>query len=71
MKPAYGEILGGALEAIVRPIMRRPDQGSLSALWAGVAPAARAAKWTNGTYFTDPQELGKESKEGSDQEVSC
>ena len=41
--------------------MRRPDQGSLSAIWAGVAPEAREGQFENGTYCSDPDEKGKET----------
>lgn len=57
------------MDAVVRFGMRRPDQGSLSALWSGVAVEARDEKWENGTYFTDPGEVGHETSEGHDQEV--
>lgn len=56
--------------AVTRPFMRRPDQGSLSAVWASVATEARSSEWRNGEYFTDPAEIGGESNETKDQEVS-
>lgn len=70
-KAAYGETAGAALGAVVRPLARTPDQGSLSILWASVAEDARdASKYENGSYFSDPKVIGGESNEGKDQEVS-
>jgi len=70
-KPAYGELVGAVMAAAVRPFMSTPDQGSISALWAGTSPELREeGKWKNGSYFTEAQEEGKESAEASDQEVS-
>lgn len=66
---AYGDKVGGAVEAAVRPIMRSPDQGALSLLWAAVAPEARDNKYKNGSYFDDAGHLGSESKESNDPEV--
>ncbi|KAK4699834.1 hypothetical protein P7C70_g6420, partial [Phenoliferia sp. Uapishka_3] len=68
-KPAYGETVGAVMGAVTRPFMRRPDQGSLSALWALVAPDARSPDWENGSYFTDPKQLGGPSNESQDQEL--
>lgn len=50
--------------------MSRPDQGAISALWAGLAPDARDPKWQQGSYFTEAKEEGKETEEARDQEVS-
>lgn len=59
------------MAAAVRPFMSTPDQGSISALWAGTSPELREeGKWKNGSYFTEARENGKESAEASDQEVS-
>ncbi|GAA6018724.1 hypothetical protein JCM8202_002211 [Rhodotorula sphaerocarpa] len=66
---AYGDKVGGAVEAAVRPIMRSPDQGALSLLWAAVAPEARDNKYKNGSYFDDAGHLGSESKESNDPEL--
>lgn len=69
-KPAFGEIPGAIMAAAVRPFMSRPDQGAISALWAGTSPQLReVGKWVNGSYFTEAEEEGKESAEGSDQEM--
>lgn len=56
--------------AVVRPFMSRPDQGAISALWAGTAPNARDPKWKQGSYFTEAEEEGKETSEADDQEAS-
>ena len=56
--------------AVVRPFMSRPDQGAISALWAGIAPDARDPKWKQGSYFTEASEDGKPTAESEDQEVS-
>lgn len=74
-KPAWGDTIGGAFEAVIRPLFSRPDQGAISALWAGTSPALRDTSdtgtpvWTNGSYFTEAEEEGQESSEASDQEV--
>lgn len=68
-KPAYGEVAGAVMAAVTRPFMRRPDQGSISALWALVAPDARSPDWPNGSYFTDAKQFGQRSNEAKDQKV--
>ncbi|GAA5904992.1 hypothetical protein JCM8208_007654 [Rhodotorula glutinis] len=68
-KEAYGNAVGGLVEAAVRPGMRAADEGALSALWAATAPDARDPKYENGTYFTDPAQKGGETSEASDQEL--
>ena len=69
-KDAYGETAGAVMETVIRPTMRAPDDGALSALWAGLAPEARSEKYENGTYFSNPDQDGKETNEAKDQEVS-
>lgn len=49
--------------------MRTPEQGAMSILWSAVAEDARLPKYENGTYFTDPNELGMESSESKDEEL--
>ncbi|GAA5985326.1 hypothetical protein JCM10908_002623 [Rhodotorula pacifica] len=66
---AYGETIGNIVQAAVRPIMRSPDQGALSLVWAAVAPEARDNKYSNGTYFDDPAHEGGETNEARDQEL--
>ncbi|GAA5821783.1 hypothetical protein JCM11251_001022 [Rhodosporidiobolus azoricus] len=66
---AYGETGGKIIQTLVRPIMKIPSDGALSALWATVAPEARDPKYPNGSYFTNPQQLGGETKEADDQEL--
>jgi len=69
-KPAYGEVAGAILGAVVRPLARRPDQGASSILWASCAEDAKdEASYPNGSYFSDPKTLGGESNEGKDQEL--
>lgn len=71
-KTAYGDTAGGVMASVVRPFMSRPDQGAISALWAGVSGQLRTEsdKFENGSYFTEADEEGGETKEASDQEVS-
>ncbi|KAL7006271.1 hypothetical protein EMMF5_004157 [Cystobasidiomycetes sp. EMM_F5] len=64
---AFGGVIGTALQAATKPIARSPEHGSLSILWASVAP--EAADYPQGTYFTDPKEPGKETKQADDQEL--
>ncbi|BGP34578.1 hypothetical protein JCM10296v2_006400 [Rhodotorula toruloides] len=69
IKPAYGETIGKVVETLVRPILRAPDDGALSTLWAATAPEAREGEFENGSYCTDPAELGKETSEATDPEL--
>ncbi|GAA6033242.1 hypothetical protein JCM8097_003012 [Rhodosporidiobolus ruineniae] len=66
---AYGAVGGKVIEAVVRPLMKTPDDGALSALWAATAPDARDPKYPNGSYFTNPKEPGGETSEADDQEL--
>ncbi|GAA5938615.1 uncharacterized protein JCM15063_005370 [Sporobolomyces koalae] len=69
-KDAYGDTAGAIMETIIRPLMRAPDDGALSALWAGTAPEARNnEKYDNGTYFSNPDQDGGETSEAKDQEL--
>ncbi|KAK4048989.1 mitochondrial 54S ribosomal protein YmL35 [Microbotryomycetes sp. JL221] len=58
-KEAYGDVAGAALASVTRPLMRRPDQGAQSALFAGLS--GDASKYDNGTYSSESNEDGKES----------
>ncbi|BGP50833.1 hypothetical protein JCM10450v2_006759 [Rhodotorula kratochvilovae] len=70
IQEAYGTVVGKAMEAVTRPIMRAPDDGALSTIWATTAPDARdPEQFENGSYFTDPTQEGKETSEASDQEL--
>ncbi|GAA5900915.1 hypothetical protein JCM6882_005977 [Rhodosporidiobolus microsporus] len=66
---AYGETVGKAIQTVVRPFMKTPSDGALSALWAATAPDARDPKYPNGSYFTSPQQPGGETSEADDQEL--
>ncbi|GAA6033244.1 hypothetical protein JCM8097_003013 [Rhodosporidiobolus ruineniae] len=72
-KAAYGETAGAVAATLTRPIMRAPDDGALSTLWASTAPDAREGaskgEYSNGDYFTDPQQEGGESGEATDEEM--
>ncbi|KAK4046927.1 hypothetical protein OIV83_005718 [Microbotryomycetes sp. JL201] len=67
-KEAYGETAGKILAAVTRPFMRRPDQGAISALWAGLSEGA-VKSYDNGTYFSEVDEDGEETSEAQDQEL--
>ncbi|GAA6020429.1 hypothetical protein JCM11491_000241 [Sporobolomyces phaffii] len=67
-KDAYGETVGAVLKTVLPPIMRAPDDGALSVLWAATAPEARQ-KYASGTYFSNPDQDGKETNEAKDQEM--
>ncbi|GAA5952301.1 hypothetical protein JCM21900_000479 [Sporobolomyces salmonicolor] len=68
--PAFGQIVGTVMETLIRPLMRAPDDGALSALWAATAPEARNSdKFKNGDYFSNPGQEGGESNEAKDQEL--
>lgn len=64
---AFGA-LGEAMLATIKPVMRTPEHGSLSLLWASVAP--EASEYEQGTYFTDPKEPGKETSQGKDMDLA-
>ncbi|GAA5947787.1 hypothetical protein JCM10213_002112 [Rhodosporidiobolus nylandii] len=66
---AYGETIGKVIQTVVRPIMKSADDGALSALWAATSPEARDPKYPSGSYLTNPQQLGGETKEADDQEL--
>lgn len=68
-KPAYGQTVGTVMGAAARLVFRKPDDGALSMLWAAAAKDARDLKYPNGSYFTNPKELGKETAAANDQEV--
>lgn len=62
---ALGQVAGTLLKNATKPVFRSPEHGSLSILWASVAPDA--VEYPQGSYFTDPKELGKESKKADDE----
>jgi len=62
---AYPGLLGKVLKTAMLSVGRNVEQGSYSALWALTSPEIEEKKW-NGYYFTDPGQLGKESKQASD-----
>ncbi|GAA5860781.1 hypothetical protein JCM1840_001962 [Sporobolomyces johnsonii] len=69
-KPAFGQVVGTVMETLIRPLMRAPDDGALSALWAATAPEARNGdKFHNGDYFSNPGQEGGETNEAKDQEL--
>ncbi|BGP26909.1 short-chain dehydrogenase/reductase SDR family protein [Rhodotorula toruloides] len=69
IQPAYGQTLGKVVETLVRPILRAPDDGALSTLWAATGPEAREGGFENGSYYTGPAEEGKETSEATDPEL--
>ncbi|GAA5877881.1 hypothetical protein JCM16303_000272 [Sporobolomyces ruberrimus] len=69
-KDAYGEKAGAIMETVIRPLMRAPDDGALSVLWAATSPDARNnEKYENGTYFSNPDQDGGETSEAKNQEL--
>ncbi|GAA6016804.1 hypothetical protein JCM10207_003257 [Rhodosporidiobolus poonsookiae] len=66
---AYGETVGKIIQTVVRPIMKTPNDGALSALWAATAPEARDPKYPQGSYFTNPAQPSEATEEGDDQEL--
>lgn len=67
-KEAYGQLFGTMLKSVVVPFMRAPDQGSLSTLWAATSEDIDKHNY-EGKYFTDPGQLGNESKQACDPEL--
>ena len=66
LETGYGAI-GKLAASVTKQVFRSPDHGALCALWAAVAP--EAANYDQGSYFTDPKEIGKEIEEGNDHEL--
>jgi len=64
MPEAFGKVIGNAMRSVTKPVFRSPEHGSLSILWASVAEDA--ASYPQGTYFSDPKEPGKETKQADD-----
>jgi len=64
-KDAYPGLVGKLLTSAMLFIGRDPEQGSYSALYAATSPEIEEKNW-NGYYFSDPGQLGKESKQASD-----
>jgi len=67
-KEAFGNVAGTALKYAVIPMMRNPDQGSLSTLWAATSPVVEE-KNLQGVYVQDPGNWGGETKQAQDQEL--
>ncbi|THH10036.1 hypothetical protein EW145_g1596 [Phellinidium pouzarii] len=66
LKDAYGTLVGGMIKGVVTPILRQPEQGSLSTLWAATSEEIEE-KDLQGVYITDPGEWGGESKQSQDE----
>ncbi|GAA5853668.1 hypothetical protein JCM8547_007405 [Rhodosporidiobolus lusitaniae] len=67
---AYGTVAGKVIQTAVRGLMKSPDDGALSALWAATSPEVRdTQKYPNGSYFTNPQTVSSPSSEAEDQEI--
>ncbi|GAA5905516.1 uncharacterized protein JCM6883_005355 [Sporobolomyces salmoneus] len=67
-KDAYGETAGNLIKATLPTVMRAPDDGALSVLWASTSKDARE-KYESGTYFANPDQDGKETNEAKDQQL--
>lgn len=70
-KEAYGKIFGMMLKYTVVPFMRAPEQGSLSTLWAATSDDVEKDSGYQGKYFTDPGQLGNESKQACNPELAA
>lgn len=68
-REAYGETVGGVIDNATRAVFSKPSSGALSALWAGLAPDARSAEYENGSYVSNPKQVGGETNEAKDQEL--
>ncbi|KAI0355130.1 NAD(P)-binding protein [Trametes cingulata] len=68
MKEAYGKVLGTLMKAAVVPLMRKPEKGALSTLWAATSEDVEKNGW-NGKYFTEAGKLSEESKQAQDPEL--
>lgn len=68
-KEAYGGVFGTLMKAVVVPFMRTPEQGSMSTLWAATSEDVVREGWM-GIYFTDPGEVGKETKQADDEGIA-
>lgn len=67
-KEAYGKVMGTFAKAAVVPLMRSPQKGSLSALWAATSEDVEKQGW-NGRYFTEAGKVSEESKQAQDEEL--
>ncbi|RPD55683.1 NAD(P)-binding protein [Lentinus tigrinus ALCF2SS1-7] len=67
-KEAYGKVMGTFAKAAVVPLMRSPENSSLSALWAATSEDVEKQGW-NGHYFTEAGKVSEESKQAQDEEL--
>ncbi|RDA89147.1 hypothetical protein CP532_2302 [Ophiocordyceps camponoti-leonardi (nom. inval.)] len=67
-KEAYPGITGQLLTFTMNMVGRDAEQGAYSTLWALTAPEIEEKK-QNGAYFTDPEQLGKESSQACDEQL--
>jgi hypothetical protein len=69
-KDAYPGVLGKLITTAMLTVGRDVEQGSFSALYAATSPEIEEKSW-NGYYFSDPGQLGKESKQASDPKLGA
>lgn len=70
---AFGYLPGLALKYLTMPFMRTPEGGSLSTLWAAVAPDVEDKEKygdMNGAYITDPGKVGGETNQADDKQLA-
>ncbi|KAG8909258.1 hypothetical protein FRC00_010435 [Tulasnella sp. 408] len=70
---AFGYLPGLALKYLTLPFMRTPEGGSLSTLWAAVAPDVEDQQNygnINGAYITDPGKVGGETSQADDKQLA-
>ncbi|KAG8993626.1 hypothetical protein FRB90_000650 [Tulasnella sp. 427] len=70
---AFGYLPGLALKYLTQPFMRTPEGGSLSTLWAAVAPDIEDNNTysdINGAYITDPGKVGGETSQADDMQLA-
>ncbi|KAG8893482.1 hypothetical protein FRC00_010475 [Tulasnella sp. 408] len=70
---AFGYLPGLALKYLQMPFMRTPEGGSLSTLWAAVAPDVEDQQKygdMNGAYITDPGKVGGETSQADDRQLA-
>ena len=66
---AYPGILGKVAKTLTYHTGRSPEQGSYSALYAALSDDIVKNDW-NGYYFSDPATPGKETAQGTDQNLA-
>jgi NAD(P)-dependent dehydrogenase (short-subunit alcohol dehydrogenase family) len=69
IKMSFGQTMGTIIQALQAPMMRTPAEGSISTLWAAVAPEIEE-KNLQGVYVSDPGVVGGETDQAKDMKLA-